>query len=573
MNRLPGMMRHIPTNTLWTFLAQFMLILLLAVETVSSVQASPPPSRAALVIGNSAYADAPLINPHNDAHDLAITLRTLGFQVEHASNLDRKQMRRAIRSFGEHLRQEGGVGLFFYAGHGMQVNGKNYLIPINADILHEDEIADEAVEADLVLRKMESANNGMNLMILDACRNNPFARSFRSSSSGLAQMDAPVGTLIAYSTAPGSVAADGNGRNSPYTHHLLDKISTPGLTVEQLFKQVRAALIKETDRQQISWESSSLVGDFSFAARGEDPAEPSLAHENRPPAAPPEQQTKSARSPPSPETASPSRKASLSDCWHQTTPGHLCTEPVTQIPFVRIPEGCFQMGSPRSEKGRSGDEGPQHEVCLKGFWMAIHALTNRQYRLFRGDHDSGRARNHTLSGDAQPVVNISWQDANAYAAWLTSKGNGTFGLPTEAQWEYAARAGTTTSRYWGESSSISCRYANLADGTAKREWSLLRKHACEDGYAATSPVGQFLANPFGLFDMQGNVWEWTSDRYGRHTYKNSPNTDPTGPERGLSRVLRGGSWADGPRLGRIAYRHHLLPGVRNKRSGMRLVRK
>ena len=160
--------------------------------------------------------------------------------------------------------QAGGVGLFFYAGHGMQVKGKNYLIPVGADITAEDEIPDEAVEADLILRKMESARNGMNVVILDACRNNPYARSFRSSATGLARMNAPKGTLIAYSTGPGSVAADGDGRNSPYTKHLLTQMQVPGQSIEQTFKRVRMGVLTDTGDKQTPWESSSLVGDFWF---------------------------------------------------------------------------------------------------------------------------------------------------------------------------------------------------------------------------------------------------------------------------------------------------------------------
>ena len=158
--------------------------------------------RIALVIGNSAYAEAPLANPVNDARDMSATLRQLGFEVLSGENLNLRQMEDLIREFGRKIRG-GGIGMFYFAGHGAQVGGANYLIPIGAKINGEAEVKYEAVDAGFVLAQMEEARNRLNIVVLDACRNNPFARSFRSSSRGLASIDAPVGTLIAYATSPG----------------------------------------------------------------------------------------------------------------------------------------------------------------------------------------------------------------------------------------------------------------------------------------------------------------------------------------------------------------------------------
>lgn len=220
--------------------------------------------RLALVVGNWDYKQVPLDNPKNDSSDIALALKALGFDVIYKKNVTRKSFRAAVRQFGNQLYNYN-VGLFYYAGHGLQVNGTNYLIPVGADIYAEDEVQDETVEAELILRKMRSAGNFLNIVILDACRNNPFKRSFRSVHSGLARMDAPKGSLIAYSTAPGSVASDGKGRNSPYTKHLLSNMVMPGIPVEKIFKRVRIGLSMETGGKQISWESSSLMGDFYFA--------------------------------------------------------------------------------------------------------------------------------------------------------------------------------------------------------------------------------------------------------------------------------------------------------------------
>jgi hypothetical protein len=219
--------------------------------------------RSALVIGNSAYATAPLKNPVNDAQDMAQALRGLGFEVIYRENLSQNDMKRAIREFGAKIRG-GGVGLFYYAGHGVQVKGINYLVPVDAKVESEEEVEYECIDAGFVLAQMESARNSLNIMILDACRNNPFARSFRSASRGLAVMDAPSGTLIAYATAPGSVASDGNARNGIYTQELLRYIGTSGLTVEEIFKRVRGSVQNLTQGKQTPWEASSLVRDFFF---------------------------------------------------------------------------------------------------------------------------------------------------------------------------------------------------------------------------------------------------------------------------------------------------------------------
>jgi|GEM_PF-1087409 len=220
-------------------------------------------AKNALVIGNSAYTTARLINPVNDAKDIAYILSKLGFKVTLKTNATQRVMERAIRDFGRNLRK-GGVGLFYFAGHGIQVKGSNYLIPIGAVLESEGDIKYEAVDAGLVLAKMEDAGNGLNIVILDACRNNPFSRSFRSAETGLAKMDAPRGSILAYATAPGSIAADGTGRNGLYTAKLLKHMVTPNLKIEEVFKRVRIDVASDSGNKQTPWESSSLMGDFYF---------------------------------------------------------------------------------------------------------------------------------------------------------------------------------------------------------------------------------------------------------------------------------------------------------------------
>jgi len=238
--------------------------------------------RTALIIGNGAYKSAPLKNPAKDARDMAALLKSLGFRVTLKTDVGVKEMEEAVRQFGLDLRQ-GGVGLFYFAGHGVQVQGNNYLVPVDAKIQTESDVRFECVDAGRVLGKMEDANNSLNIVVLDACRNNPFSRSFRSADRGLAEMRAPTGSIIAYATAPGSVASDGTGDNGIYTKHLLKAMRTPGLPITDVFMRVRMGVVGETAKKQVPWESSSLTGYFYLAGENE-PAKPASAAAAQPPA-------------------------------------------------------------------------------------------------------------------------------------------------------------------------------------------------------------------------------------------------------------------------------------------------
>ena len=222
-------------------------------------------TRTALIIGNSHYKVGVLKNPLHDAQDIADALRQQGFAVTLKLDGTQEQMESAISEFGRKLYQ-GGVGLFYYAGHGVQVDGENYLVPVEARIESESDVRYKSVNVGQILGKMGEARNGLNIVILDACRDNPFSRGFRSSSRGLAVVSSATakGTLIAYATSPGKVASDGDTRNGLYTKHLLKNIQTPGLPVEQVFKRVLQGVEQETNGKQSPWTSSSFSGDFYF---------------------------------------------------------------------------------------------------------------------------------------------------------------------------------------------------------------------------------------------------------------------------------------------------------------------
>jgi copper chaperone CopZ len=255
-----------------------LIALVVAIATGSMVSAMPDHAvagenqsirgdetrRHALVIGNSRYRFIPtLSNPANDATDMAETLKSMGFTVTLKVDATQRAMETEILKFGRQLRK-GGVGLFYFAGHGVQVDGRNYLVPIDADVVSPSDIKYETVDAGRILGKMEDAGNGINIIILDACRNNPFAGNARTINRGLTKMEAPTGSILAYATAPGSVAADGKGRNGLYTSKLLKYMQQEGLSIEDCFKKVRVAVMEVSGKSQVPWESSSLTADFYF---------------------------------------------------------------------------------------------------------------------------------------------------------------------------------------------------------------------------------------------------------------------------------------------------------------------
>ncbi len=484
--------------------------------------------RLALVIGNAAYSFASLKNPVNDASDIAGALQRLGFTVILKKNAGLKEMEEAVADFGNRLKK-GGPGLFYYAGHGLQVNGVNYLVPVSARIEKESDVKYEALDAGRILDAMADAGNGLNIVILDACRDNPFHRQFRSLNRGLAVLgSAPAGTFISYSTGPGQVALDGDGRNSPYAGALLKSIGEPGLTIEQVFKNVRHRLGVETGGKQVPWELSSLEGDFYFVPgraagrsrelpRGE---ERGSAGEGEPPA-------------------------------RGATEGKGFTDPVTGMEFVLMPGGCFPMGDTFGDGMPS--EKPVREVCVGSFYIGKYEVTQGQWRKVMGKNPA----HFKDCGDNCPVESVSWADVQSFIAELNGMGERKYRLPTEAEWEYAARDGGKAEKWAGTSSE-----EKLAD------------HAGYDANSGdrTHPVGQKKPNARGLFDLSGNVWEWTQDWYGETYYQSGPRDDPRGPDEGTARVLRGGCWLDRARDCRSTIRFSFAPGNSFKSIGFRLVR-
>jgi len=267
-----------------------------ATDATSQPNCSTGRNTAGAAIGNGSYAEARLRNPLNDARAMEQSLRDVGFEVVKREDLTKRAMEEEIRAFGKRLKR-GGVGLFYFAGHGVQINGANYLLPIDSTIEKEQDVEHEAVNAGRVISEMEYAENRLNIVILDACCNNPLTRSFRSVVNGLAAMNAPSGTLIAYATAPGKVANDGDGLHGLYTQELLQQMRLPGVKLEDLFKSVRVAVKTKSQGKQLPWETSALEGDFFFVkpyppqAHAEPEERPVAPNNPEPPAPMPERES------------------------------------------------------------------------------------------------------------------------------------------------------------------------------------------------------------------------------------------------------------------------------------------
>jgi formylglycine-generating enzyme required for sulfatase activity len=563
--------------------------------------------RVALVIGNGAYVNATsLDNPKNDAEDMAAALGKLGFTVILGIDLDKRAMDGKILAFANEL-SGADTGVFHYSGHGLQVSGVNYLVPVDAKLATVAALDFEAVRLDLVQRTMEREAK-TNILFLDACRNNPLARNLaralgtRSAEigRGLAATEAGVGTLIGFSTQPGNVALDGSGRTSPYSGPLAKAIGTPGKDLSSILIAVRNEVFAATDRKQVPWEHTALMAPFYFKPAGvtapPEPVKPSAASQPQGPLSEAGQtwdRIKDAKNPavfkafreqfgianPVYDALAAEREAALCDgllvavAQSGTRP---CIKPgsgesfkdCTECPeMVVVPAGGFTMGSPESEPERSNDEGPQHRVTNpKPFAAGRFVVTFAEWDACAADGGCGGYRPYDQGwgrGD-RPVINVSWDDAKMYVGWLSKKTAQPYRLLSEAEREYATRAGTATPFWWG--SAITTGQANYDGndtygGGSKGEYR-----------QKTLPVNAFKPNPWGLYQVHGNVWEWVEDCW-HDSYQGAP-PDGSAWTSGecKSRVLRGGSWYGSPRLLRSAFHNNSFPGYRKDSAGFRVAR-
>ena len=581
--------------------------------------------RVALVIGNAAYEHIdPLRTPGNDAAGMEAALGRLGFEVVLGKDLDRGGFYDTLGEFDEASRGAD-VTLLFYAGHGLQVQGKNWLAPVDARLGSRLDLRRGAVELDTVLEHMRGTKK---LVCLDACRNNPLAGDLARSmgvsraaatSRGLARVQSGSGTLIGYATAPDDVAADGEGRHSPFTEALLAHIETPGLSVNDMFGEVSGAVSRATGGKQVPWSHSSLgrfylasaatpalppkdtaasaaggtapplsswdaakevheearkvgsvAADQSVAKHSPDPfeggrARAQAANLGEPPgAAGGDPVDEGAPAAPWPQAVGKGLGLSREDrrlvqmglasvghdpgpadgvfggrtrralsAWQGTrgleATGYLTKEQGEVLAALGREEA--ERKAREAELARSpGDtfrdcpECPEMVVVPGGkfgrpFAVGVYEVTFGEWDACVTDDGCGgyRPSDEGWGRGRRPVINVSWNDAKAYVKWLSRKTGAEYRLLSEAEWEYAARAGTTTRYWWGDG--IGRNRANC-EGCGSR-WDNRQ----------TAPVGSFAANPFGLYDVHGNASEWVEDCW---------------VDCG-ERELRGGSWRFGAR--------------------------
>ena len=426
----------------------------------------------ALVIGNAQYKHNRLSNSVNDAVDMKRVLTEIGFDVTLKTDLaDRRAMKAAIRGFAKRLSHSKGVGLFYFAGHGAQVDGRNYLFPTNNDVIKDKfDLESDAVYAGEILQRMEQTKTSLNILILDACRDNPY-RSSRSMKRGLARMpNTKIGSIIAFATATGETASDAspNGRNGLYTSYLLKAIKNAYQTnqrIDDMFMQVSNAVLKQSKKRQEPWYYASLRQPVYFGKKI-----------------------------------------------------------TTTLPPPPPPSGTIFSDRSILE--------PNMVDIKNGIAISRYEITFTEYEHFAEATGREKPNDKGWGRGKRPVINVSWHDAVAYTKWLSQKTGKKYRLPTEAEWQYAVGAETLT------------RNQANCDGCGSR-WDNQK----------TAPVGSFQANRFGLYDMLGNVQEWTGSEY---------------KEKFI--VQLGGSWRDFRSRLTTGYRDWRKPSKRFDFVGFRVVR-
>ncbi|MBU0655169.1 MAG: SUMF1/EgtB/PvdO family nonheme iron enzyme [Gammaproteobacteria bacterium] len=552
------------------------------VNLVQETQQFEQGGKVAIVVGVESYNQRlngfrPLNYAKDDAEQVAAVLKSLGYQVELLvdSQASPNVILNRIRQKGRLPGIQNGTMLFYFSGHGFAVGNDNFLAAWDA--VAED-LQDSGLGISRVVDAIRSTQVRRAVLLVDACRNDPRPGS-KGGSDSYADVDTGEGVQILYSTRFGDVSWEHDDfQQGVFSHFLVQGLTGQGVqngfvTFNSLANYVESEVAKWTDRKMSQTQQpfrrtdGDVQGDFLLARFGDAAPQPVPQPPQPAPAAV--------------ETAPPARKS---------------FEPE----MVIVPGGTFTMGCDGArddvEGGCQNDEKPAHQVTLDAFKLAQTEVTVAQFRQFvekTGYKTTAETEGSCWSLDEKnswsdvkgnswrqlgyqqtdndPVACVSWNDANAYIDWLKKETGKPYRLPTEAEWEYAARGGKGGAYPWGQQGSAGCGYANMADQTAKEKFPNWLIADCNDGYIYTAPVGKFQPNGYGLYDMHGNVWEWVQDRW-HDDYKGAP-VDGGFWESGDSaaRVLRGGSWSLTPRRVRSAYRFNSPPGPRSRTFGFRLA--
>jgi len=576
-------------------LAAAVLALLAPFASALAQGSSGQPPRIALVVGNAAYRTAPLANAAVDARAVADVLRQGEFDLVSIENADRPALDSAIATFRGKLTR-GAQIIVFYAGHAVQSRGRNFLVPVDATPRGPAEVARDAIDLDQLLDALIVSRPASAVVVLDAARDNPWQAGL-GGGKGLAPIE-PIETIaIMAPTAPGKTVAETQGRTDPAIDEWLKAIRTPGLDMTTALTRTRDAVSRATRRSQQLWLSAMPPAGLVVTPPGRPVAtalNTTRAIISAPPAPGPQsdqlgpyelsfwETIKDSRNPDEYraylEAYPNGRFAGLARTREQslraqraaaTQPPTPSPTPVpagaTQARTVRdcddcpelslIPAGSFEMGSNEMFEF----EKPVHAVTIgRPFYIGTDEVTFAQWDACVAEGGcSHRPGDRNLGRGKRPVTDIHWNDANAYLVWLSYKTGRKYRLPTEAEWEYAARAGTTTNYPWGNAADK--EMANCLGCNAQP-----RRQASE--------VGQFPPNRFGLRDMAGNAAEWVADCWSEN-YRSAPRDGSAYAPAGCrERVLRGGSFNNDPRYLRSAARFKYESDVRFYTNGFRVVR-
>lgn len=546
------------------FLAGLLALAFVIMNSAAFAQA--PPRRVALVIANAVYANADALpNPPNDARIVADALHRAGFQtVILKNNLPVAEFQHTLRDF--QTQADGAqVALVYYAGYGIEGNGKNWLIPVDARLNAERDLAYEAIDLDLVMSTVTGAQ--LRVVILDACRNNPLARSWTRGTRAVVRGLGGIGAddvLVIYAAAPGQTASDGPGGYSPFATAVAQRLPQADLPIQLLGGAVRDDVLRATAGRQRPFVSASITGTPFYLVTGGGAGSMQALRDRI-------AQLEQGGGGTVTRSVTPAPGGAFRDCPQ-------CPEMVT------IPAGDFSMGreqddlpiadtrgmtpaatlvAARDSAVDAASEAPLHTVHVAAFVAGRFEVTRGEFAAYieaTGRPDSARAPGCALvpwGRDSRlPVSCVTWLDAQLYTAWLSTKTGHPYRLLSEAEFEYAARAGSGTPYWWGATAGP--RNANYA--------------ATPRAYAAATPVGRYPPNTFGLFDTAGNVSEWVEDCW-IASYEATPTDGSANvAEPCYHRVVRGGGAADGAGKIRSAFRDFESPDRRTAFLGFRVAR-
>ena len=536
-------------------------------------EAAAAGKRLALLVANGNYPDVgvSIRSASGDVRLLDKSLRNFGFDVNLTENLSKSDMQKTLDSFESKVSQ-GSIVFLYFEGFGIQVSHQNYLLPVDASIWSEAEVKRDGFDLDVILSEIARRGGTVKLVVIDAARHDPYERRFRAVSAGLAGIVAPEGTLALFSATPGKVNADPTSAVSVFMGELVKAMQRTDMTAEDVFTRTRLNVSRISDGDQIPWTTSSLVDEFYFAglstskslsAEGQPQDGSQPAPYNTGGSAPGtvasapaiKQEASQARGESQPQAQTTSKPSA------QETPGTAPEKPSDVLrdcsdcpELTVVPSGSFDMGAVGSPFTL-----PVHRVVIsRPLAISTNEITFRDWdKCVAGGGCSFRPDDFGWGGGDQPVINVSWTDAKTYAVWLSRQTGQSYRLPSEAEWEYAARGGTSTAFYWGPQ--LGSRMANCRD-------------CQEEKIGRTRLVGSFPPNRFGLNDMSGNVAEWVEDCW-NDNYRGAPKNGSAWITGNCSlHVLRGGSFDSSSAYIKPAARFRYDTDVRFYANGFRVIR-